>query len=356
MHFADEATITIRSGDGGNGCVSFRREKYVPKGGPDGGDGGCGGSIYCRVNPRLRSLTEFKRRRLIRSRNGTPGRGKNQTGADAPDVFLEVPVGTLIEDLDTGEVLADLVQAAQSILLAQGGRGGKGNQHFATATHRTPRFAQPGSPGMERRLRLTLKFLADIGLIGLPNAGKSTLLAYLTQAHPKIGNYPFTTLAPNLGVLHLGGEEGDGDLIIADIPGLIQGASEGRGLGHRFLKHVERTKVLLHLLDVTYQPREDLLEDFRALQSELGAFAPDLLVKPQLVVITKMDLWGPEHRSPTEMQAALKEQGLDAVAVSAFTGEGIPELMTLVRRRWGAWIAAGAQAKGMERVGSGEPN
>ena len=331
MGFLDEAVIIVASGAGGKGCVSFRREKYIPKGGPDGGNGGNGGDIVFRTAKKLHSLTDFNRRKYLRARNGTPGRGKNQSGKNAATLILEVPLGTIIQDADTGEVLADLIHDNQEIILLPGGIGGKGNQHFATSTNRAPRFAQPGLPGQEKRLKLTLRFLADIGLVGLPNAGKSTLLSRLSMARPKVDSYPFTTLIPNLGVMTFDDET---SLIIADIPGLIDGASQGRGLGHRFLKHIERTHLLLHLLDITYTPDHDILEDYKTIQQEMEAFNPELGQKPQMVIINKMDLHRPEHRNLGDLQKALEDRGIVSLPVSALTGEGLDELKHSILDRW----------------------
>lgn len=331
MGFLDEAIIWTRSGDGGKGCVSFRREKYIPKGGPDGGDGGAGGNIIVRATGSLFTLTKYASRKHFKARNGNPGRGKNKSGKNGRDLVFEVPLGTIIEDLDTGELLADLVHDNQEVLLIPGGKGGKGNQHFATSKYRAPRIAQPGLPGLEKRLRLSLKFLADIGLIGLPNAGKSTLLTRLSTASPKIGNYPFTTVFPNLGVLTC---DDDTSLVIADIPGLVEGASEGRGLGHRFLKHIERTGLLLHLLDITFQPDEDILEDFHLLKREMEAYNPTLIKKPQLVLINKMDLYGIQHRDLVSLREALKKVGVESLPISALTGDGIEELKKTISEKW----------------------
>lgn len=323
MDFLDEAIITARSGDGGKGCISFRRAKYIPRGGPDGGDGGDGGGVTIRATERLNSLTHFKYRRHFNARSGEPGKGKNQTGRDGKDVTIEVPPGTTVYDCETGEVIADLIDREQEALILRGGRGGKGNQHFATSTNRAPRKAQPGVPGEERRLRLSLRTLAHIGLVGLPNTGKSTLLSRLTNARPKIDHYPFTTLVPNLGVLTLDSER---SLTVADIPGLIEGASLGRGLGHRFLKHIERTRLLLHVIDITYVPVSHILEDYLLLRKELGNYNPLLLGKDQVVVINKMDLGRFAKRDMVEVSESLGRMGLEAHLVSALTGEGIEEL------------------------------
>ena len=331
MHFLDEAVITVRSGGGGRGCVSFRREKYVPRGGPDGGDGGNGGSIVVSATKRLYTLTDYSSRRFLKAGNGEAGRGKNQTGKNAADLVLEVPLGTVVQELDTGEILADMIYDNQEVLLVSGGTGGKGNQHFATSTNRAPRFAQPGLSGQEIRLKFSLKFLADIGLIGLPNAGKSTLLSRLSTARPKVDSYPFTTLIPNLGALIF--DDGR-SLVIADIPGLIEGASRGRGLGHRFLKHIERTKLLLHIIDITYQTEQDILEDFNMLRREMVAYDPALVQKPQMVLINKMDLHGPEHRDLGKLKRALRDIGMDFLPVSALSGMGLEELKRKVLDKW----------------------
>jgi GTP-binding protein len=330
MGFLDETIITVRSGDGGRGCVSFRREKFLPKGGPDGGDGGNGGSIIVRATRRLHTLTDYSSRKHFKAQNGRPGRGKNQSGKDGEDLIIQVPVGTTIEDPDTDEVVADLVDHKQEVILASGGKGGKGNQHFASPTNRAPRIAQAGIPGSERKLRLSLRFLADVGLIGLPNTGKSTLLSRLTMARPRVDTYPFTTLHPNLGILASGDRK---SLVVADIPGLIEGASKGRGLGHRFLKHVERTTLLLHLLDITYPVDQDILEDFHVIRDEMTAYRPSLARKPQMVVINKMDLYGPEHRDLRELGEALKGLGLDYLPISALTGKGIEELKVMILKK-----------------------
>jgi GTP-binding protein len=327
----DEAIITVVSGDGGKGCVSFRREKYIPKGGPDGGDGGNGGNIFIRVTKRLHTLSDFSSQKYFKSSNGQPGRGKNQTGKDGADVHIQVPSGTIVYDHDNGDMLADLTLDEQEILVLQGGRGGKGNQHFATSTNRAPRIAQPGLPGQKKILRLSLKHLADIGLIGLPNSGKSTLLSCLTMARPRIDSYAFTTLTPNLGVITLDDEK---TLTVADIPGLIEGASEGRGLGHRFLKHIERTKLLVHLIDITYIPVHDILEDFHALNMELERYKPSLNQKEQIVLINKMDLYSPEYRDIDGLKRVFNDMGLESLPISALTSEGIEDLKQIISRKF----------------------
>lgn len=323
MAFVDEVVFTVRSGGGGKGCVSFRREKYVPKGGPDGGDGGDGGDVIFRATSRLFTLQDYVYRPYLRAQNGGAGRGKNQTGKKGDDLLLEVPIGTVIYDQETGEILADLVHEGQEVIVLSGGRGGKGNRHFATATNRTPRFAQPGQPGQEKRLRLSLKFLAHIGLVGLPNAGKSTLLSRLTHAQPRIAPYPFTTLVPNLGVMEV---EDSLPLVIADIPGLIEGASKGKGLGTRFLKHIERTHLLLHILDMTYKPRSHILEDLELLRNELKSYSPALFEKPGMVLLNKMDLYDSKIRDVEKVQEILRERGFPSFPVSGLTGLGLDQV------------------------------
>jgi GTP-binding protein len=331
MGFVDEAVISVRSGDGGRGCVSFRREKYIPKGGPDGGDGGDGGDVIIRATKRLHTLTDYSLRKHFKAQNGRPGRGKDQTGKDGKDVILDVPLGTIIYDHESGELLADLIHEDQEIFVIPGGKGGKGNQHFATPTNRAPRIAQPGLPGQKRIIRLSLKYLADIGLIGLPNAGKSTLLSRLTNARPRIDSYPFTTLVPNLGVLVFDDES---TLTMADIPGLIEGASEGCGLGHRFLRHIERTRLLLHLIDITYVPVHDLLEDFLGLKNEMEKYDPSLTQKDQMVLINKIDIHSPKHRNIESVRRAFEEMGIEAVPISALTGEGLDKVKQILARKF----------------------
>jgi len=331
MVFLDEAAITARSGNGGSGCVSFRREKFIPKGGPDGGDGGKGGSVIARSTRKLFTLEDYRSKRHLSARNGGPGMGKNKSGANGADCILKTPVGTLIEEVESGLILADLALDDQEIVLIPGGMGGKGNQHFATSTNRAPRFAQPGLPGKTLKLKLTLKLLADVGLVGLPNAGKSTLLSRLTQARPKIGSYPFTTLVPNLGVMTFDEAQ---TLVIADIPGLVEGARLGRGLGHRFLRHIERTQLLLHLVDASRSSEKNILSDFLMLREEMSAYSTALAHKPYVVVINKIDLSGPERKEIRTLRRALDRIDIKSMCISALTREGLDELVQLMTEDW----------------------
>ncbi len=330
MPFVDEVTITVRSGDGGRGCVSFRREKYVPRGGPDGGNGGNGASILLRVDPDLSTLLDFRYRNLFRARRGTHGKGKTMHGRNAEDLVIPVPPGTVVQDAVTGETIADLTREGQTLVVARGGRGGRGNASFTTSTRQAPDFAQPGTPGEERRLRLTLKLIARIGLVGLPNAGKSTLLARISRARPKIADYPFTTLSPVLGVV----THRDEDFVVADLPGLIEGAHRGAGLGHRFLKHAERTEALVHVLDASV-PSEEIAGAFRTVREEMERFHPGLVARPTLVAFNKMDLPG-ARRAAEEARAMLNFPEEDAYYISAATGKGVTALLdalVALRRR-----------------------
>ena len=313
--FYDEVNINVKAGDGGDGCVAFRREKYVPFGGPAGGDGGNGGDVLLTVDTHLNTLHRFSKRRHFKAENGQHGRGKTQHGATGADVCIPVPPGTVVYDADSKELLGDLTKPGHELIVARGGRGGKGNARFATSTNQAPRIAEHGEPGQERNLHLELKLLADVGMVGMPNAGKSTLLAAVTAARPKIAPYPFTTLQPNLGVVVLDERT---EFVLADIPGLIEGASEGKGLGHEFLRHVERTRVLFHLL---YGLSADPLADFDAINKELAAFGHGLAEKPQLVVLNKLDEPQARERWP-EIEAALKAQGHTPMAISALAREG----------------------------------
>jgi GTP-binding protein len=323
--FLDRVKIWIRAGDGGDGAATFRREAHVPRGGPDGGDGGRGGSIELRVDPGLTTLLDFRYKHHFKAEPGGKGLGAKRHGKSGDDLVLAVPPGTGVLDDATGELLADLVATGQSAIVARGGRGGLGNVHFATATHRTPRHAQKGEPGEERWLRLELRLIADVGLVGLPNAGKSTLLAALTAARPKIAPYPFTTLEPNLGVMDLDDAE-DRRPTIADVPGLIEGASAGAGLGHAFLRHVERTRVLVHLVDGAAR---DPAWDHDVIREELRLHDPALLEKPRVVVFNKMDL--PEAREAwPAFAAARRGESVPCVAISAEAGDGLDTLRALL--------------------------
>ncbi|MBI4498737.1 MAG: GTPase ObgE [Chloroflexi bacterium] len=323
----DRVEVWARGGDGGHGCVSFRREKYIPRGGPNGGDGGHGGSVLFVADPRVTTLAEFRYRRRFRADRGQHGMGNDRHGRNGADLRVRVPAGTIVTVLgeDGSErVLADLTEPGQEVVVARGGRGGRGNAHFANSVHQTPRFAELGQPGEEVRLRLDLKLLADVGLIGYPNVGKSTLLAAMTRARPKIGAYPFTTLSPNLGVVELGYES----FVLADIPGLIEGAARGVGLGHEFLRHIERTKVLLHVLDGT---SPHLLDDFHTILRELSLYDPALTRKPQILVVNKMDLPEvAERRLTIEMELAVL--GLPVSFVSAATGAGVDDVAQAAAR------------------------
>lgn len=330
MKFIDEAEITVRSGDGGAGCVSFRREKYLPKGGPDGGNGGKGGDVLIKATRKLYSLYDFGSRRSFRAQNGRPGSGKNKSGKNGRDALILVPLGTAIRDVETGELLADLVLDNQHVVLVTGGGGGKGNSHFATSTNRTPRFAQEGQRGTEKKLKLELKLIADIGIIGLPNAGKSTLLSCLSGAHPKIDTYPFTTITPNLGVMMFH----DGrTLNLADIPGLIEGASSGKGLGHKFLQHIERTTILLHVLDIHRPQSGDIRTDFSIVQKELALYHPSLINKDQVIALNKIDIASIKDKDLEETCRTFRDRGHACHAISAFTGEGLAELKELLGER-----------------------
>jgi GTP-binding protein len=317
--FFDEATIDVKGGDGGNGVVAFRREKYVPRGGPSGGSGGRGGDVILEVEPRLNTLIAFRRRKHFQAERGEHGSGKDQNGRAGNDVIIRVPPGTIVHTAETGEILSDLLESGQQFIVAHGGRGGRGNGAFASSTNRAPRFSEKGDPGEQRRVRLELKLIADIGIIGEPNAGKSTLLAAVTAARPKIADYPFTTLAPNLGVA----EVDEHTLVLADIPGLIEGAHAGAGLGDRFLRHIERTRVVIHLIDgSTHNP----IASLEAVNRELALFSPTLAAKPQIVAMNKMDLL--EAQANLEkVRRVLNRRGLEVFPVSAATGEGVRELL-----------------------------
>lgn len=329
MKFVDYAKIAVKAGHGGRGCVSFRREKYVPRGGPDGGDGGRGGHIIFAATQDLNTLLDLKYKKEYDAERGQHGMGKRMHGRDGKDLVVRVPVGTEIRDEGSGEILADLAADGAQIVIARGGRGGLGNSHFATPTKQVPRYAQPGEEGEERALVLELKLLADVGLIGLPNAGKSTFISVISSARPKIADYPFTTLVPNLGVVKLRAYR---SFVVADIPGIIEGAHRGTGLGLQFLRHVERTSILLHLIDISDILPSDPVEDLRTINRELELYSSDLMKKPQAVVATKMDIAGDGERLRALETYCLTE-GTDFFAISAATGKGVRKLMSYVARQ-----------------------
>ncbi|MFN8627472.1 MAG: GTPase ObgE [Candidatus Binatia bacterium] len=330
MKFIDEAEVHVRAGDGGRGCVSFLREKYKPHGGPNGGDGGDGGNVVFVVDPGLTTLLDFKFQPRVQAGRGEHGRGKEQYGKRGEDRLVRVPPGTLVTDIETGERLADLRAAHERCIAAHGGRGGRGNAHFATPTNQAPRHAQPGTPGEDKRLRLELHLMADVGLVGYPNAGKSTLITAVSAARPRIADYPFTTLVPHLGVVRFGE---DGSFVLADVPGLIEGAHRGRGLGDRFLRHLSRTTLLIHLLDISGLSDRDPLVDFEAINTELQAFDVALAAKPQIVVANKLDLKEARERYP-EIRARFAQRGIELWRISAATREGVAALIQETGRRW----------------------
>jgi GTP-binding protein len=321
--FLDEARIYVISGRGGDGMVHFRREKYVPRGGPDGGDGGHGGDVILRADPVLNTLSPLHRRTRYKAQDGRPGGTSNKTGADGAPVMLGVPPGTLVRDEASGDLLGDLIEAGQTLVACRGGRGGRGNARFASARHQTPRLAERGEPGQERWMKLELRLIADVGIIGVPNAGKSTLLAALSNARPKIADYPFTTLEPQLGVVSLGGYE---SLVMADIPGLIEGAHRGRGLGDAFLRHIRRTRVLVHLIDGL---GGDPLADYSQINAELALYDPELAAKSQIVAVNKFDQPEARRRWP-QLQAAFQAMGIEPLAISALARQGLDELLQRV--------------------------
>jgi GTPase len=329
VSFVDQVRISVFGGNGGNGCVAFRREAHRPLGGPSGGDGGNGGSVVFEAHTRLSTLLDFRYRREIRAEDGEHGRGKDQYGRGAADVIVQVPVGTQVFDDESGEMLADLDATLARFVAARGGRGGRGNIHFATPRDRAPRRADKGEPGEERALRLELKLMADVGIIGFPNVGKSTFIAAVSRARPEIADYPFTTLTPNLGVVYRGPER---SFVVADIPGIIEGASEGAGLGLRFLRHVERTRLLLHVLALDPDPARSPLRDFHVLNDELTRFDASLAERPMLVVLAKADL--PETREvEAELREALEAEGRDLLVMSAATREGLDAVLDALEAR-----------------------
>jgi len=330
--FVDEAKIRVKAGDGGNGCMAFRREKFVPRGGPSGGDGGRGGDVIMESSERHNTLVHFRFNPEYKAERGRHGEGSNKTGREGEDIVLKVPVGTIVYDELTGERVHDFSRPDDRVVIARGGRGGRGNAQFATSTHQAPREHEQGFPGEERTLRLELKLLADVGLVGYPNAGKSTLISRISAARPKIADYPFTTLQPNLGVVLVGEMPDERSFVVADIPGLIEGASEGAGLGTQFLRHIERTRLLAHLVDVSdASGRPDPVEDFKVITKELASFGEGLDRKPTIVVATKLDVANPDKLASLKRYA--KRKKLDFYAISAVTGEGIEELKWAMAER-----------------------
>lgn len=327
--FIDEAIIHVKAGDGGDGCVSFRREKYVPKGGPDGGDGGDGGSVIFIADPNKNTLLDFAGKHHWRAPNGQPGMGKKMYGKAGRDLLIRVPPGTLIYDLDHGILLADLDEPGKQALVARGGKGGRGNWHFKSSTNQTPRYAEPGTAGQERNLRLELKLIADVGLVGMPNAGKSTLLSVVSAARPRIADYPFTTLQPQLGIVELSGER---RMVLADIPGLIEGAQHGAGLGHAFLRHIERTKIIVHLLDMFPPDGSNPADNYRKIRRELEAFSPSLAKKREIVAANKMDL-AIDDQAVVRLRNELPD--VEIFPISAATRRGVDELLERLWRLLG---------------------
>ncbi|WP_457679561.1 GTPase ObgE [Thermovibrio sp.] len=327
--FIDKAKIFVQGGHGGNGCVAFRREKFVPKGGPSGGDGGKGGDVVLVADRNVHTLLDFKYKRHYKAERGRHGEGNKRSGKSGKDLEIKVPVGTVVKDAETGEVLGDLTEHGQKLVVARGGKGGRGNAAFATPTRRAPDFAEPGEPGEERWIELELKLLADVGLVGFPNAGKSTFLSRISAAKPEIADYPFTTLRPILGVAKVG----DFSFVVADIPGLIEGAHKGKGLGHEFLRHIERTKLLLHLIDLT-NPEMEPAKAFEKINRELSLYSKELTKKPQIVVGTKIDALTEEEREKVEkLKEHFESKGYPFFAVSAVSGEGMEELLNFVAKK-----------------------
>ncbi|MBF0179803.1 MAG: GTPase ObgE [Magnetococcales bacterium] len=339
MRFLDEVKIYVRSGDGGDGAATFRREKYVPMGGPDGGDGGRGGDVIFVADPHLNTLIDFRYTQHFKARRGINGMGKCRTGPSAPHLEVRVPVGTVVRDDADGAPLCDLLVPGQRFVAAPGGRGGQGNIHYKSSVNRSPRKFQKGEAGVERWLWLELKLLADVGLTGMPNAGKSSLLARVSAARPKIADYPFTTLVPNLGVVRLGMDQ---SFLMADIPGLVEGAEAGRGLGRAFLRHVERCPLLLHLVDASPDEESDPVARFRLIEEELAAYSPALAAKPRWAVLNKCDLLAPDERNKVikKFRKALKHEAEEVFGISAATGEGIEELL------WAIWTRVSAAKEG----------
>ncbi len=328
MKFLDKAKIYVKAGDGGNGCVAFRREKFVRFGGPSGGDGGKGGDVILQADKRLTTLMDFKYKKHFKAERGQHGSGNNKHGRNGKDLIIKVPVGTVVKDSETGEIIADLTEDGQKVIVAKGGRGGRGNSAFKTSTRQAPDFAEEGKKGEERWIELELKLLADIGIIGFPNAGKSTLISTLSSAKPKIADYPFTTLTPVLGVLQL---DYGKSVVLADIPGLIEGASKGQGLGHEFLRHIERTKALIHMIDISDFRERDPIEAFNIINNELKEYSPKLLEKPQIVVGNKIDILS-DKTLIKELKNYFNKKGYPFVPISLATKEGIDELKNEIKK------------------------
>ena len=329
MKFIDEAIITVQSGDGGRGCVSFRREKFIPRGGPDGGDGGKGGHVVFVATLRRRTLYQFRYRNILKAKNGAGGQGKKKAGKNGEDLKIEIPLGTLVFNAETGHLIKDFIKPGEAFVIAKGGRGGRGNARFKSSTNRAPRFAQPGEPGETLTLKIELKLLADVGIIGLPNAGKSTLISVISSARPKIASYPFTTLTPNLGVVQTGLKEpfrGE-PFVVADIPGLISGAHKGAGLGIRFLKHIERTRILVHLIDISSIDTNHPLDVYNAINRELALYSKNLAKKPQIIVLNKLDIPGAKEAADI-FQSAVKGKKIELI--SAITGKGVNHLKSQI--------------------------
>ncbi len=329
VRFIDEAKIHVRSGRGGNGCVSFRREKFVPRGGPNGGDGGKGGDVVLKAAANKNSLLDFRYKQHYRAKNGQHGKGKNQHGKTAPALAIPVPMGTVVKNYETDEIVGDLVSDGQEIVVAKGGRGGRGNSHFKTSVNRAPKYAEQGEEGEEKTIKLELKLLADVSVIGFPNAGKSSLISKISAARPKVADYPFTTLTPNLGVVSY--DEGK-TFVVADVPGLIKGAHAGAGVGITFLKHIERTKIIIHLIDISPLTKRDPVEDYKILNDELEAYSSELKKKPQIVALNKIDLKEANERL-VELRKRFKKLGVEVFPISAVTGEGINELIKQTSRQ-----------------------
>ena len=328
-NFIDEATITVISGNGGDGCVSFRREKFVPRGGPNGGDGGKGGDIVLKANENLTSLLDLRYKKIYEAQKGENGRSKDQHGKNGEDLIIQLPVGTLIKNGDTGESLGDLTENNQEIVIARGGNGGRGNARFTSSTNRAPRQFEEGRTGLELNLKLELKLLADVGIMGFPNAGKSTLISKISAARPKIADYPFTTLVPNLGVVNFSDEI---NFVVADIPGIIEGAHEGAGLGIKFLKHIERTRLLIHLIDIAPAEERDPVDDFKKMNNELISFNAELSGKPQIVVLNKIDMIESEEKL-LSIEKKFHEAHIEFLTISAVTGKGIDDLLNLIVKK-----------------------